>query len=276
MSIAPTALTTSGYIPIEGGRLYYESIGRGEPVVLLHAGIAHLRMWDEQIPDLAEHFRAIRYDLRGFGRSSQAAAPFSNVSDLLALLDSLGLERAHLLGCSKGAGICLDFALAHPDRVRSLVLVAGAPSGFEGTAGPPRQWNEVEAAFKAGDLDRAAELETQIWLDGASRTPDQVDSALRERVRAMDRQALEHDEENETHEQPPASKAVERLAEVQVPVLVMVGDLDHPDRIAAAELMARRFPKAQYTVLHGTAHLPNMEQPAEFNRRVLAFLTGLK
>jgi 3-oxoadipate enol-lactonase len=276
MSTAPTVITTSGHIPVDGGRIYYESIGQGQPVVLLHAGIAHLRMWDDQIPALAERFRAIRYDLRGFGRSSLPSASFSHVADLLAVLDTLGLERAHLLGCSKGAGLCLDFALAHPDRVRSLVLVAGAPSGFEGTAGPPRQWEETVAAFKAGDFERAAELETQIWLDGASRTPDQLDSALRDRVRAMDRQALEHEAENSAHEQPEAPNAVERLGEVRVPVLVLVGDLDDPDLLAAGRLMAERLPSAQYAVIRGTAHLPNLEQPAEFNRLVLDFLTGLQ
>ncbi len=275
MSDFPSAVTTSGYIPVDGGRLYYESIGQGQPLVLLHAGIAHLRMWDEQIPALAAGRRVIRYDLRGFGRSSHAAAPFSHVADLLAVLDGLGLEQAHLLGCSKGAGVCLDFTLAHPARVRSLVLVGGAPSGFEDSGYEPPQWAAAVAAFKAGDFELAAELETQIWLDGVGRTPDQVDSALRDRVRAMDRQALEHETENSAHEQPAAPNAVERLGEVQVPALVLVGDLDDPDLVAAAALMAERIPSAQHAVLHGTAHLPSMEQPETFNRLVLDFLAGV-
>ena len=274
MSVAESPITTSGYIPVEGGRLYYESIGRGYPLVLLHAGIAHLRMWDDQVPALSAHFRVIRYDLRGFGRSIDAAAPFAHVADLLAVLDSLGLVRARLLGCSKGAGISLDFAVAHPDRVSALVLVGGAPTGYEGTSGPPRQWDEMVVAYKAGDFDRAAELETQIWFDGASRAPEQMDSAVRERVRAMDRQALEREALNDAHTQPAAPN-IERLAEVQVPVLVLVGDLDDPDLVAAAGYMAARFPQGQHATLPGTAHLPNLEQPETFNRLVLDFLTRL-
>jgi 3-oxoadipate enol-lactonase len=259
---------------VPGGRLYYESIGRGQPLVLLHAGIAHLRMWDEQIPALSERFRVLRYDLRGFGRSSDAAAPFNHVADLLALLDDLGLERAHLLGCSKGAGVCVDFALAHPSRVQSLVLVGGAPSGFKSDAEAPRQWDELVSLFKTGDFERAAELETQIWLDGASRSPDQVPAALRDRVRAMCRQAMEREAANEPHEQRAAANAIDRLDQITAPTLVLVGDLDAPYLVAAADLMAARLPNARRAVLQGTAHLPNLEQPEEFNRLVLEFLTS--
>ncbi len=211
----------------------------------------------------------------GFGRSTHASAPFSHLDDLLAVLDVLGLGRAHLLGCSKGAGVCLDFTLQHPDRVSALVLVGGAPGGYEFTGSPPAQWEAMVAAYKAHDFDQAAELETQIWLDGNGRAPEQVDRALRDRVRAMSRQALDREEENERHEQPAPPNAIQRLGEVQVPVLVLVGDLDEPNLVAAAELMAARFPSAQAAVLHGTAHLPSLEQPEAFNRLVLDFLTTL-
>ena len=270
-----TPTTTSGFIPVTGGRLYYESIGQGQPVVLLHAGIAHLRMWDDQVPALSAHFRVVRYDLRGFGRSADAEAPFNHVDDLLAVIDSLGLDRAHLLGCSKGAGICLDFALAHPGRVRSLILVGGAPSGFTGSGYQPPQWDAMVAAYKAGDFEQAAELETQIWLDGVGRTPEQVPAALRDRARAMSRQALEREAANAPHEQPAAPNALDRLGEITVPALTLVGDLDDPDLVAAAEMMAVRLPNARHAILHGTAHLPNLEQPAEFNRLVVNFLSGL-
>src|SRR5262249_33479492 len=140
-------------------------------LVLVHAGICDRRMWEPQMASFAQHFRVVAYDLRGFGQTDTPAGPYSHAADLAGLLDALGLERAHLLGCSRGGGVALDLALAQPERVSALVLVSSAPSGYQ----PPQpvfqspQWPAVIAAFDAGDLERAAELEVQVWVDGPTR-----------------------------------------------------------------------------------------------------------
>ena len=118
------------------GRLAYEVEGEGHPLTLIHAGLAHLRMWDEQVPAFAERYRVIRYDTRGFGRTTTDDVEFSNRDDLRALLDHLGVERTHLLGLSRGAQIALDFTLESPERVSSLVWVAGGVGGFGGPEPP--------------------------------------------------------------------------------------------------------------------------------------------
>lgn len=265
----------SGYAASDGARLYYEIAGRGEPLVLVHAGIADGRMWDGQIAAFARRYRVIRYDMRGFGRSAIVEGPYAHHGDLSALLDSLGLERAVLVGCSMGGRTIIDFALEYPERVRALVPVGSALSGFDAGEDPPQQWEELVAAEAAGDLERVSELEVQIWVDGPYRGPERVDPGVRDLVREMNLIALKNEASGLGEERPLEPPAVNRLVEIEVPTLVIVGDLDRPATIEAADLLARRIPLARRAVIAGTAHLPNMERPQEFNRVALGFLEAL-
>ena len=138
-------------------------------------------------------------------------------------------------------------------------------------------WPAVIAAFEAGNLERAAELEMQVWAVGEGRTPDQVDAAVRARVAAMDLRAMRHEQasQGQEHEQKPERPAAGRLAEVRAPALVIIGDHDAPISLSSGAALAAGIPGARRAVLEGTAHLPNMEQPARFNRLVLDFLTAI-
>jgi 3-oxoadipate enol-lactonase len=104
-------LRETGTADVNGARMYYEVVGEGEPLVLVHAGIADSRMWEAQITAFADRYRVIRYDMRGFGRTQIVEGPFSHHEDLRSLLDFLGLDRANIVGCSMGGGAVLDFAL---------------------------------------------------------------------------------------------------------------------------------------------------------------------
>src|SRR5688500_15390939 len=136
----------SGFIDVEGARLYFEAEGNGSPVVLIHAGVAHLRMWDAQVAAWRERHRVIRYDTRGFGRTLTQDVPYSNRADLAAVMDHLGVKQAHILGLSRGAMIALDFAVEQRGRVKSLVWVAGGLRGFEPDEDPRLAaiWPEME------------------------------------------------------------------------------------------------------------------------------------
>jgi pimeloyl-ACP methyl ester carboxylesterase len=265
-----------GLAEINGARLYYEIAGDGEPLVLNHAGIADGRMWDGHLGAFARRYRVIRYDMRGFGRSAMVEGPFSHHEDLHALLDSLAIGRAFFVGCSMGGRTIIDFALEHLERVCALVLVGAAVSGFEVGGDPPEQWEELVAADNAGDLERISELEVQIWVDGPYRGPDQVDQGVRDLVREMNLIALKNEASGMGYERVLEPPAVNRLAEIQVPTLIIVGDRDRPEIIEAADLLERSIPQARRAVIPGTAHLPNMEKPQEFNRFVLEFLEGLR
>ena len=268
--------TQSGFAAVEGTELYYEADGKGDWLVLIHAGIADRRMWDDQWAAFASHFQVLRYDMRGFGRSPMTGGVFSNRQDLFQLLQFLNIKRAHFIGCSMGGMTLLDFALEHEEMVRSLVLVSAAVSGFQPAGPPPQEIFDLITARKQGDFERAADLQVQIWVDGFKRGGQKAEASVRERVRRMSLEALMNQDEflratgfpMETPLQPPATG---RLVEVKRPTLVLAGDLDDDNNLRAAEILATGIHGARKEVLHGAAHLPNMEKPEEFNRLVVEF-----
>ncbi len=117
-----------------GVSLYYESIGAGETLLLIHAGIADSRMWDQQVEEFSKHYRVIRLDVQGFGKSPAAEQPVTRAQELCDLLRSLDVERAHVVGVSMGGAAAIDFAVQHPEMVGALIPVAAGVSGFEDTA----------------------------------------------------------------------------------------------------------------------------------------------
>jgi pimeloyl-ACP methyl ester carboxylesterase len=266
----------TGMAEVNGARIYHEVAGEGEPLVLVHAGIADSRMWEAQFAAFADHYRVIRYDMRGFGRTAMVEGPYSHHEDLRGLLDFLEIGRAHLVGCSMGGGAVLDFALEYPQRGGNLVLVGSAVGGFRPDFDPPRQWDELVAAEEAGDLERISELEVQIWVDGPERSPEDVDTSVRDLVREMNLIALKNEASGLGEEWEPEPPAADRLPDIQAPTLLIVGGEDQPRVFAAAELLERELPNARKVVMPGTAHLPNMERPEEFNRTVLDFLEDFR
>ena len=259
----------TGKAHLDGADLYYEVAGEGPALVLAHAGFVDRRMWDEQFPVFAQHYRVVRYDRRGFGDSKLTPGPFSHRHDLYQLLKFLDIERAHLLGCSVGGATIIDFALEHPEMTASLTLVASALGGYQFRGDMPKPLQELGTAIQAKDLDKASELAVRIWIDGPHRTPDQVDARIRERGREMSRTALLNAFATEESLQPPA---IERLHEIAVPTLVIVGDLDDASITTIGDLLTTRIARARKVTISGAAHLPNMDKPEEFNREVLAFL----
>jgi pimeloyl-ACP methyl ester carboxylesterase len=185
VDVAESFRSETGYAPVRGGKLYYEVAGAGHPLLLTHAGIADHRMWDEQFPVFAERYRVIRYDTRGYGRSSAAQAPFAFHEDIHDLLVHLGVTRAHVLGLSMGGAASVAFTIVHPEMVTALVAVAAGSDAIKAPAEMLELWNKVGEHCKNGAFDEANELELQLWVDGPRRTPAQVNPAVRERVRVM-------------------------------------------------------------------------------------------
>ena len=123
---------SSAFVEAPGAQLYVESAGdRRRPVLLfIHAGIAHSAMWEPQFAEFARDHFVIRYDTRGFGKTETTNVAFSNRQDAIAVLDHFGVDKAVLIGCSRGGQIALDATIEFSDRVRALVSVCGGISGF--------------------------------------------------------------------------------------------------------------------------------------------------
>ena len=256
---------------IHGARIHYERKGAGMPVIMLHAGVADSRMWRAQVDAFSKQFDVIAPDMRGFGGSSLPPAHWSPVADLLALIDSLHLKPAHIVGCSMGGGLAIDFALEHGERISKLVLVAPGVSGMEHGREHEHLWADIEAADKAGDHDAVNRAEARLWLDGPTRPEGYVKDPVRSFMLEMNGANFGSDWESAPREEidPPAAQ---RLHEITAPTLVVVGDHDVPTIYEAIDLLMAKVPHARKVVIQDAAHLPNLEHPDEFNRVVLDFL----
>lgn len=274
MAVSDENTSETGTVAVNGARLYYQIAGNGEPLVLLHAGIADSRMWKAQFETFAQQYRVIAYDLRGYGQSDTPDLPFAHHRDLTTLLDHFDVESAHLLGASAGGAVALDFALEHPHRVRTVSLAATAVEGYQFTDHRTlERWEETETVLEDGEYERAAEIESEMWLAGPNRDLDQLGPELRTLLKDMLLRSyevsLDEDRENEQRSQPTA---VSRLDDIEAPVLILIGDRDRPDMHTIAEILAEQIPDTETIVIPETAHLPNLERPDRFAEHVLDFL----
>lgn len=265
----------SGFADLNGADLYYQVGGKGDPLVLLHAGVADSRMWDDQVGAFAKHYKVIRYDMRGYGKSAVPSGPVSNHDDVASLLGFLHVEKAYIVGQSYGGCVAIDFALAHPEMVAALVLGAPNVGGHEFSEEVRRFGAKEDDLLDGGNITGATELNLRMWVDGPHRTPDQVDASVRERVREMQFHAFNMPVPDDAEWQPLTPPAIGRLDEIRVPTLIIVGDQDVSEFLRLADIVAEGIAKAEQVVIPGVAHLPNMEKPAEYNRVVLDFLACL-
>lgn len=260
---APAA---EGFVPVNGdGKLYYQVRGEGYPVVLIHGGSTHVGMWDDQFDVLARHYKVVRYDVRGYGRSSGSQVGHSQWHDLRKLLEHLGIERTHIVGLSLGGRIAVDFALEDPEKVDHLIL---AGPGLSGWQFEPAEWiNEVRAAKEAGDK-RAA---TEAWLRSPYLTAIMEDPELAERIRQISYDT-EHSWVQNFRAVRLTPPAIERLSDLKAPALLILGSRDANDAHRIVDLIAGSAPNVKKITVEGAGHMVNMERPEEFNRAVLDFL----
>ena len=250
--------------------IHYESTGEGTPLVLIHGWAQDLTIWNEQVPAFARHYRVIRYDRRGFGKSTGYADATRDPDDLRLLLDSLGVRSAILLGLSAGSRAAVNFAVAHPDRVTALVLYGQAvlPGFTPAPAGPTPVMVFREIAQKQG-LDSAGRA---LMAHQLSWTPsDRPDVA--DRYRALwsaysGKDLL--DPKPESGRVPHAH--LDQIAKLRVPTLVVSGDHDLPVFLAVGDTLVRRIPGAQRLIISNAGHGAHFARPAEFNAAILRFL----
>jgi 3-oxoadipate enol-lactonase len=263
-------------LDVAGASLYYETQGHvsAPALLLIHPGIASLRMWDPIVPSLEGDHHVVRFDTRGFGGTRAADDPYSDRGDARALLDHLGIAEATTIGSSRGGRIALDLALETPERVSGLALVGAGISGFPEVAlSQPEQRlaDELDRAEADRDWQRLADLEVRFWCVGPSRTPADVDPEVVRFVQDLNRANAAHATEQPSPV-PLEPPAYGRLAELALPALVTVGAHDVSIAQRQFEFARDEIPGAESEVFANSAHLPSLEQPIEFTGRLREWL----
>lgn len=268
-ALGQTARVKSGRVEVGNGeKLYYEMAGRGRNMVLIHGGLADSRLWDDQFRAFAKHYRVVRYDLRGFGRSDFSMGPLSHVEDLAALLKFLRIRKATLVGLSLGGMVATDFTLEHPRMVERLILISSGLRAYQGIKND-----------KAIEANKAAETEglekaIALWLDHPFFATGKNNPAYEQRMKAM---LTDNFRTWGPTPAPivwtwPSAPVIERLPTIKAPTLVVVGSEDFVNILAIADILATKIPGAQKILMAGVSHHLNMEKPQEFNQLVLDFL----
>ncbi|RMI38284.1 alpha/beta fold hydrolase [Streptomyces triticirhizae] len=264
-------------VPVPHGRLTVETTGGpgAGTVALVHAGVADRRSWDGVVPALAERYRVVRHDLRGFGDSPPPSAPYSDAEDLLAVLEAVGAERAFLVGNSYGGRVALEATGLRPGRVAGLALLAAPLPDHDWSEGVAAYADAEEAALERGDVDLAVSLNLDMWVRGPVRSWDTGLRAHAAAVREAVRVSLVNQHLTERHGVSALPELLDGLGGWDVPTLVAYGEADVPDFRAVAERLAGAIPGARPRALAGVGHLIPVEQPAATAALLLDFLKGL-
>ncbi len=248
--------------------LFYEVSGSGEPIVLIHAFSVDRRMWAPQITALQGRFRVVRYDLRGHGNSDGPSAPYAPHEDLRSVLDALSIDKATLIGLSAGATIATDFAIAYPSRVVRVILASPGLNGH--VPSTPLTWTlPVFQAAGKGDAEGAARL----WADTpimALRNDLSAAPIVRELV--MSNVRLWTYRSNPS--QPLTPVAINRLAEVRCPALVILGEQDLPHIKDVAGLLVKGIAGARFVTIPRAGHMANLDAPEAFDQALDSFLAS--
>lgn len=261
-SHSKTGAPQARWIEADGANFHAELAGSGEAIAMLHGFLVDSGQWDETFAALADTHRVLRYDLRGFGRSSMPAAPFSHHDDLAHMLDACDIGRTALVGCSGGAATALDFAVAHPQRVSALALIGAGYWGHY--ASRTSEARAFLAALESGDADALLATSLQAFVDGPRRAPEQSRAAARERIAAMSAWNFGRDDgywKHATLQRAPAVPALERLAELDLPVLLIVGEEDQPEVVELSERLAAGLSNALLVRVPDAGHHADIERP---------------
>jgi pimeloyl-ACP methyl ester carboxylesterase len=259
----------SGLVDVNGGTLYYEVLGKGAPVILIHGGFGDRRMWDDQFVPLAQAFKVIRYDHRGFGKSPAAPNAYSPVDDLVKLMDHLDLKRANLVGNSMGGTLALDFALLQPMRSGAIVVIASTAAGYPT---PEEDRRSVETVINAARRDGTAAA-VDLWLKHpmVTVTSNHPDAGPRLRTMIQDNQRLFLNEHWPA--EPVSPPTYDRLVELKANVLFIVGDKDVESIREGAAASAARIKGAKVETIAGSDHLPQMVAPDKVNKILVDYIS---
>lgn len=249
-SVGPCPAAVDVSVPVDGGTLWVEdSGGDGTPVVLIHGGWTDSRIWEPLLSLLPRETRTVRYDARGYGRSAPPTRPFTQLDDLKAVLDHIGIPSAIVVGHSGGGATALCLALEDPIRVSQLVLLAPGISDYPWPLDDP-YFTEFERRYAADDRDGLVRLGLQTWAPADLTTGTQA--LVRDATAALFTQG---------DLQRPDPPTFDRLAEIDVAAMSLIGDRDHHTVLDCAKTVAEHLPRCRQSVVDGVDHMVPLRVP---------------
>jgi 3-oxoadipate enol-lactonase len=263
---------------IRAGKLdvYYERTGKGDAVLLLHAGLQDHSMWDEQVKELSKQYEVITVDLPFHGKTMGTDTTLLVADMIRIVLDSLQVKKVSLAGLSMGGYSVMDFLIAYPDRVNKAILIAAGMNGYEEihpVDSISMDWYRLFGkALEEKDTARAAKEFTKAWAEGIYRKGDSLKAPVSQYIYKKTLETLlQHKMEGwpKLQDQP---RAVKSIASIKTPILIIDGDKDLPFVIANAEFMEKNIAGAKRVVMKDVAHMINLEKPAELNKLIMDFL----
>lgn len=258
----------TGFIEVDGGKLFYETAGEGETIVMIHDGILHRVTWDAQFEAFAGEYKVVRYDRRGYGDSSKPTAKYSDIEDLEKVFEQLNIQKAILMGMSYGGSLAIDFTLANPEKVTKIVLVGSIVSGFGYSEHMSNRGGHMtEADWASPETLRRYFFEEDpytIWHENKE--------AREKGSRMIAKYPHNLDMNKYRLLQRPKRPALTRLDEIKVPTLIVVGEYDIPDVHAHAGAIEAGISGAKRVIVKNAGHHVPTEQPEILNKLVLDFL----
>lgn len=259
-------------VSVGDAEIRYESTGGGEVLVFIHGWAQDLGIWDTEVAVFAPDWRVIRYDRRGFGLSTGHADPTADPADLRALLDSLGIASATVVGLSAGAGTALRFAAAFPDRVDRLVLYGFVGAGLQGLPALPEPPPNLDFGRIAREFGMDS-LKQVIFNSPLAWTPPGQEETWTARLEAW---WQSYDGRDLLDPRPPSGRVPlpswDRLASLDVPTLLITGDHDVPFALAMNEALAGHLPNARRVIIPAAGHGAHFHQPERFHQALREFL----
>ncbi len=261
----------NGYAEVNGTELYYERSGEGYPIILLHGFSLDHRMWDPQFREFSRKFDAIRYDMRGFGKSGalKEGVDYRHADDLRELMSHMGIKRAALVGLSKGGAVAINFSIAHPEMVSKLVLADAEVPGFRVSNSYRKELDHIWSMASIGGINASKDA----WLKHAFFAPAQRKPNV---IASIHEMVSDYSGWHFMHKDPELFTlvpAINHLHAIRMPLLIIVGKMDIPDFIDESLLLSKSVKGSRLEFINAVGHMSNMEDPKTFNSLSVPFLS---
>ena len=269
---APLPVRETGRHSFGDDQIHYQISGRGFPLVLVSGGSGmDLRQWDQVAIALSSRYRLIFFEPRGIGQSDNPTVPYSDTQDLAKLLDHLQLEKVVVIGLSSAGGFVLEFAVEHPQRVVGVVAASPFVPGFE--------FSEA-MLVRLERFNHAAQEGREPFLDEMFQDPHFIPSPLDPSIRRVARENMsENFDKGATFDPslviPFDPPLIQRLSQIEPPVLLLAGELDHPEVLRRNKFLLQEIPDAEEQLIPHAGHNAPLENPTGFVEGMEPFLERL-